>query len=226
MSKIQLAAMAAALLVAVPAFSQETQTTTTIQTTPPSSMQQDAMKARQDEMKIIGDKDVHWTLKDRTALLMNAPYLRPRDLWEMNHLFSSITGHEQKVVFEALTNALRFNAGDFYTRQDAMDRYWTERYNRITTTTTTTPSGDMTVTTVQTVPGEGMRAQPIIVGMTPYTNMSGMDVHDLLLKNLDVEDRTTFRTVWNGMTDAQRDAFIDTVRYSKRYYSNRFYSPF
>jgi hypothetical protein len=42
-----------------------------------------------------------------------------------------------------------------------------------------------------------------------------------MLKDLDAQDRTTFRYIWNKMTSRQQDALINIVRQSSYYYTAR-----
>lgn len=224
MSKIRLAALAATMVMSISVFAQETQTTTTtttVQTAPPSTTQVDTARANQQAADIVNNPDVHWTIKERTELFMNAPYVRPRDQWELAHMFRMLPANEEKVMFEALTDAMRANAGDFYTRRAMMDTYWQNRMNgTASTTVTSSPSGMTTVVTTTTTPD--VRTQGMVgSGAAVVSGLNAVEAWELMQRDLDAEERTTFRMVWNNMTSSQQEAMINIVRQSSFYYNAR-----
>src|SRR5205807_5653737 len=115
------------------------------------------------------------------------------------------------------------------------------------TTVTTTPSGTTAVTTTTTTPAVVVTTPPPVVVTTPtsgYTppleNASnvrqqsmiggGLAVGtaintyaawELLQRDLNAQDRTTFRRVWDGMTGGQQEALLDIVRQSSYYFTAR-----
>src|SRR5579885_2138291 len=105
MSKFRIAAMAATLLIAVPVFAQEAQI--------------DQERANQRAADILNNPNVHWTIKEQTALLVDAPYVRPNDMWELTHMFLEMTGDDERVIFTACANAIKDNAGDYYSKEAA-----------------------------------------------------------------------------------------------------------
>lgn len=231
MSKTKIAAIAAVMVAAIPVFAQDTtttQTTTTTTTvqTAPSTQTQDQTKLQQEAADKLGNPDVHWTEKDRVALLVNAPYVRPRDLWEITHLLHMLPSNEERVIFAGVTNALHSNAGDYYERQAAMDQYWLNRVGNPNNVqppmTTATPYGDTT-----NMRGQGMVGGAMAVG----TGMSAIEAWELMQHDLNAPDRTTFRYTWNRMTSSQQEALINVVRQSGFYYEARragryFYVPY
>ena len=78
MTKFRIRALCAALVTAIPAFAQEA---------PPSTAEIDKAKAEKQAQEMVGNPDVHWTTKGPMEILMMAPFIRPRDQWELMHLF-------------------------------------------------------------------------------------------------------------------------------------------
>jgi len=234
MSKLKISAMVAVMALAVSVFAQTDQssttktTTTTTVTTSPSVTTEDNMKASMQASDLLSDPNVHWTIKEQTALLVAAPYVRPSDMWEINHMFHNMSGNDQRVIYTALTNAIRYNAGDYYTKLAAERAYWNAYYNNpatVTTTVTSTPSGATAVTTTTT------EAQSMVgAGSAVYKGMSEYGAYELLQKDLNADDRTTFRMLWDNMTSAQQDALIDIARQSNYYFAARrsgiYYNPY
>lgn len=218
MTTIKIAALAAMACMVMPAAAQ-------------TNMQVDAEKARIEQAKLITDKDVHWTHKQKLELLMNAPYLRPLYAYELESLFRTLPANQSRVLFEGLTNAIRANATPYWERKMAWDTYWAARAAgrmdapipemTTTTTTVTRTGGDTTVTkTVETADTSGMRPQ-VIVTTSMFEGLSAMEAWELVQRDLDAEDRGIFRNVWDGLTSVQRDAIVETVRNSSRYYAYR-----
>jgi hypothetical protein len=233
MSKIRIASLVAAMTMAIPVFAQTDQstqsstTTTTTVTTSPSVVTQDNMRANMQASDLLSDPNVHWTIKEQTALLVAAPYVRPSDMWELNHMFRTMSANDQRVIYTALTNTIRSNAGDYYTKLAAERAYWNSYYNNpasVTTTVTTTPSGSTAVTT--TTEAQGM----VGAGSAVYQGMNEYSAWELLQHDLNADDRTTFRMLWNGMTWSQQQAMIDIARQSYYYFAGRrsgvYYNPY
>ena len=248
MSKIRIAALTASLVMAIPVFAQTDQTqtttkTTTTVTTTPSTMTQDTAKAYQQAADMLNDPNVHWTIKEQTALLVEAPYVRPSDIWELNHMFRNMSANDERVIFDAITNTIRDNAGDYYTRRAAEEAYWQNLYSNPSsfTTVTTTPSGATAVTTTTTAstppptittpsttytpsvaaPTTTREQSMVGVGSAIYAGMSDYAAWELMQKDLNAQDRTTFRMLWDGMTSAQQLALIDIARQSNYYFTAR-----
>lgn len=233
MSKTKIVSLAAVMTMAVTVFAQsypssQPQSTTTTVTTNPSAQTMDTAKANMQASDLLSDPNVHWTIKEQTALLIGAPYVRPSDMWEINHMFHNVSGNDQRVIYTALTNAIRYNAGDYYTKLAAERAYWNAYYNNpasVTTTVTTTTAGTTAVTTT-TTEAQGM----VGAGSVIYKGMSEYAAYELLQKDLDADDRTTFRMLWNNMTSAQQDAMIDIARNSYYYFTARrsgiYYNPY
>lgn len=230
MSKIKIAALAATMVMAIPVFAQDTTsttttTTTTVQTAPPSTTQVDQARANQQAAETLGNPDVHWTIKERTAILMEAPYARPRDMWELSHLFHMLPSNSERVVFEGITNALRANAGNYYTNRAMMDTYWMNRMNNVntsTTVTTTTTGTDNMALRTTSEDNMGMRQQGMTgAGMAVGSGLGAVEAWELMLRDLNAQDRTTFRMAWNDMTSAQQDAILNIVRQSSYYFNAR-----
>lgn len=238
MSKIKIAALAATLVMAIPVFAQDntttTTTTTTVQTAPPSTTQVDQARANQQAAETLGNPDVHWTIKERTELLMDAPYVRPRDMWEISHMFHMMPSNTERVVFEGVTNALRANAGNYYTNRAMMDTYWQNRMNGTVTTTVTTTTADANSPTTMTgnmnnmataAPygdSTNMRQQGMTgAGMAVGTGLGEVEAWELMLRDLNAQDRTTFRMAWNNMTSGQQEALLNIVRQSSYYFNAR-----
>lgn len=243
MSNFKIAALVASLTMAIPVFAQtdqttQTTTTTTVQTTAPSAVTQDTARANRMAYEMLNDPNVHWTIKEQTALLVEAPYVRPSDIWELNHMFRTMPANDQRVIFDALTNTIRENAGDYYTRRAAQMAYYQNLYSGttvVTTTTTTTPPAITTPSTAYTPSAYGdstnIRQQSMVgAGMALDTGMSDFRAWEMLQKNLDAGDRTTFRMLWNNMTSGQQDAMIDIAKQSHRYFTVRsagvYYNPY
>ena len=258
MSKIRFAAAAALAVMAIPVFAQDT---SPAQTAPPSTVQQDQAKANQQAADAMSDSHVHWTEKERAAIFYQAPYIRPNDMWEMDHMFREMDSNDQRVIFDAVTNAIQANAGDYYQRRAAEEAYWQNMYNNPSsmTTVTTSPNGTTAVTTttttttppvtVVTTPppaivntptssyspafdqDSNVRQQSMIGGgMAVGTAMNTYAAWELLQRDLNAQDRTTFRRAWDMMTGGQQDALIDIARQSNYYYTARtkgyyYYNP-
>lgn len=248
MSKIKFAASAALLVMAIPVFAQ---TPPPAQTTPPSTTQMDQAKANQQAADALNNNNVHWTEKERAAIYYQAPYIRPNDMWQIDHMFRTMDSNDQRVIFDAITNSIQANAGDYYQRRAAEEAYWQNMYNNPSsmTTVTTTPNGTTAVTTTTTT-----TTPPVVVttppptaivntptsayapsvndtstreqgmtggGMAVGTAMSTYAAWELLQRDLNAQDRTTFRRAWDKMTGGQQDALIDIARQSNYYYTAR-----
>ena len=233
MSKTKILSLVAVMATAVMGFAQSnptpstTTTTTTTVTTSPSAQTVDTMKMNMQAADLLSDPNVHWTIKEQTALLIGAPYVRPSDMWELDHMFHVSSANDQRVIYTALTNAIRYNAGDYYTKLAAERAYWNAYYNNPASVTTmaSIPTGSTTVTTT-TTEAQGM----VGAGSVVYKGMSEYAAYELLQKDLDADDRTTFRMLWNNMTSAQQDAMIDIARNSYYYFTARrsgiYYNPY
>jgi hypothetical protein len=250
MTKIRIAALVAALTMAIPVFAQDsynqtsTTTTTTIQTSP--NMNQDTAKAYRQAEDLLNDPNIHWTVKNQAALLVQSPYVRPSDMWELSHMFRTMAVNDQRVIYSGLTNAIRANAGDYYARRSAERNYWLTKYNSMGTVTTTvtttappvavvttppaitTPSTSYTPSTVVETTTVTTRPQSMVGSITG--GMGVVAAWELIQKDMDAADRTTFRTLWDDMTSSQQDALINIVRNSHYYFVTRsagvYYNPF
>lgn len=241
MSRLRIAAAAAMLVMAIPVFAQDPPPA---QTAPPSSVQRDQAKANAQAADALTNPNVHWTEKERAAIFSQAPYIRPNDMWEMDHMFRQMDSNDQRVIFDAVTNAIQANAGDYYQRRAAEEAYWQNMYNNPSsmTTVTTTPSGTTAVTTTTTttttappvvvttptssysptVNNDSGRQQSMVGGaMAVGTAMDTYAAWELLQRDLNAQDRTTFRRAWDMMTGGQQDALIDIARQSSYYYTAR-----
>jgi hypothetical protein len=246
MTNIRIGALVASLAMAIPVFAQYNSPTQTA----------DNHMAWQ----TLNDPNVHWTIKEQNALLVEAPYVRPSDMWELNHMFHNMSGNDERVIFTALTNTVRANAGDYYTRRSAEEAYWQNMYNNpanVTTTVTTTPSGSTAVTTtttttptttvvttpppVITTPSttytpstnavDNSRQQSMVgAGNAVYNTMGEVAAWELMQRDLNAQDRTTFRMLWDGMTSGQQQAMVDIARQSNYYFTTRsrgvYYNPY
>lgn len=211
MSTIRIAALSAVLAMAVSAFAQDP---VPAEPTPPSTIEQDKAKAEAQAADMLGDPDVHWSIKERMELLMYAPFMRPRDQWELMHMFLVVSSNEERVIREAVTNAIRRSGMAFAQRMAV---------RTTTTTTTITEPGEPTVVrqqeTVTVVPD--VRAQQIGAGFAIRRAISSEEAYALLERDLDAPDRGAFRNVWDGMTSAQRDALVNSVQNAVLYYDYR-----
>lgn len=253
MTKIRITALAAVIAMAVPVFAQYSGSAA--QSTPPSSTQVDQAKANQQASDALYDSHVHWTQKERAAIFTNAPYIRPNDMWEIDHMFRGMDSTDQRVIFDAVMNAVQANAGDYYQRRAAEEAYWQNLANNPSsmTTVTTSPSGttSVTTTTTTTTPTTVVTTTPPVAttppnayapvpatpqygdtmnsrqqgmiggGMAVGTGMSSYAAWELMQRDLNAQDRTTFRRAWDMMTSGQQDALIDIVRQSNYYFTAR-----
>jgi hypothetical protein len=245
MSKLRIAAAAALLVMAIPVFAQYTP-----QSVPPSSVQNDQAKANMQAADALSNPNVHWTEKERAAIYYQAPYIRPNDMWEIDHMFREMDSNDQRVIFDAITNSIQANAGDYYQRRAAEEAYWQNLYanpssmttvtanpngtTSVTTTTTTTTTPPVVVTTPPTIStptasytpplanSDEVRQQSMIgAGMAVGHAMDTYAAWELLQRDLNAQDRTTFRRAWDGMTGSQQDALVDIVRQSNYYFTAR-----
>src|SRR6476646_8831377 len=103
MTKTRISALVAVLAMAIPVFAQTSGTPT--QSVPPSATQVDQAKATQQASDALYYSHVHSTEKERAAIFTNAPYIRPNDMWEIDHMFRGMDSTDQRVIFDAVMNA-------------------------------------------------------------------------------------------------------------------------
>jgi hypothetical protein len=155
MQKFRITALAVLAATAVTVFAQTS-----------SPVNQDQMTAAD----ILANKHSNWTMKEQAALLIDEPFVRPNDMWEITHMFRMMPSNDERVIYDAVSNAIQDNAGDYYTRRTAEEAYWQNYYNNpsaVTTTVTTTPSGDTAVTTTTTTPTTVVTTPPVVVNTPP-----------------------------------------------------------
>jgi len=234
MSISRIAALATFVATAVPVFAQydknETPSTTPPTPTQAAPMPPDQVMQYRRAEDLLNDPNVHWTTKEKTALLMTAPYVRPRDLWEIDHMVMLMPSSAERVMYTALTNAIRANAGDYYQQRAAAMNYWMAYYKN-PSTPPTPPMINTPSTTYTPAAGDtNTRTQPMVGADALYKGISDYAAYEFLRKGLDAGDRTTFDQYWNMMTTRQQDAMINIVRNSRYYFASLpagvYYNPY
>jgi hypothetical protein len=209
MSKIKIVALCAALMSVIPAFAQEAQTT------PPSTTQEDQMKADKQAREMATNPDVHWTTKGPMEILMYAPFVRPADLWEISHMARTMTAAEERVVMEAISDSIKKNSMAYMQKRNETIAYWQSRSMGTMPGTTTTTT---TVTTTTT----GTNTQEVAGAMDVGRVLDDQDVYEFMIDQLDrSNEQATFRRAWADMTWGQQSAILNVVKGSARYFNWR-----
>lgn len=199
MTKFRILALCAALVTAIPAFAQEA---------PPSTTEVDKAKAEKEAQEIVGNPDVHWTTKGPVEILMMAPFIRPRDQWELMHMFRTSEANETRVVLEALSESIKKNGAAYMKYRSDWNTYWMARSR-----------GEALDRPVVVTTGTG--TQNMVGAMDVGARLDDQDVYEFMLSQLDSGEQATFRGMWEGMTSAQREAMLNIVKSSAQYFDWR-----